>query len=162
MCLKIYSTAMEDGTSEGTVSSPFHSQETELLSVLTVPGSHTAAPISLAVLDREKPAPSTLAGLPQPLHMHTRTRTHESPKDPAHPTVIWKKLRPGVLWEHRGADVPEATGGSTKNSTGGGAPDPGWGRPRTEAVLLVQILPCLFCGSGKCLGAEIMLLCGLN
>lgn len=41
--------------------------------------------------------------------------------------------------------------------------DPGSGRrPRTEAVLLVQILPCLFCSHGKCLGAEIMLLCGLS
>lgn len=41
--------------------------------------------------------------------------------------------------------------------------DPGPGRrPRTEAVLLVHILPCLFCSHGKCLGAEIMLLCGLS
>ena len=41
--------------------------------------------------------------------------------------------------------------------------DPGPGRrPRTEALLLVQILACLFCSRGKCLGAEIMLLCGLS
>lgn len=44
-----------------------------------------------------------------------------------------------------------------------GTSDPGsGGRPRTEAMLLVQILPCLFCSRGKCLGAEIMLLCGLS
>ena len=36
------------------------------------------------------------------------------------------------------------------------------GGPRTEARLLAQILPCLFCSRGKCLGADIMLLCGLN
>ena len=29
-------------------------------------------------------------------------------------------------------------------------------------MLFVQILPCLFCSRGKCLGAEIMLLCGLS
>lgn len=41
--------------------------------------------------------------------------------------------------------------------------DPGPGRrPRTEAVLSVHILPCLFCSHGKCLGAEIMLLHGLS
>lgn len=44
-----------------------------------------------------------------------------------------------------------------------GTSDPGsGGRPRTEAMVLLQILPCLFCSRGKYLGAEIMLLCDLS
>lgn len=60
-------------------------------------------------------------------------------------------------------DVPEAVGVALRIVWEAVPSDPSSGRrPRTEAVLLVQILPCLFCSHGKCLGAEIMLLCGLS
>lgn len=60
-------------------------------------------------------------------------------------------------------DIPEMAGAGLKIVREVVPSDPGSGRrPHTEAVLLVQILPCLFCSHGKCLGAEIMLLCGLS
>lgn len=60
-------------------------------------------------------------------------------------------------------DVPEMAGAGLRIVWEAVPSDPGSGRrPCTEAVLLVQILPCLFCSHGKCLGAEIMLLCGLS
>lgn len=59
--------------------------------------------------------------------------------------------------------VPGAAGAALRIVWEAVPSDPGpGGRPRTEAVLLVHILPCLFCSHGKCLGAEIMLLCGLS
>lgn len=67
------------------------------------------------------------------------------------------------MWEERGLDIPEAVRAILRIVWETVPSDPGSGRrPRTEAVLLVQILPCLFCSRGKCLGAEIMLLCGLS
>lgn len=105
--------------------------------------------------------------------MHTQTHTFSVPSRctangtpggaDLSPTIKEEKPRPWGLVEGKGVVVPEAARAALRIVREAVPSDPGPGRrPCTEALLLVQILPCLFCSRGKCLGAEIMLLCGLS